>query len=133
MKTKTETLTRSALDRAVAIANGDLYPLGDVRTLNGKVFTIEPGNHETADRWSKYSPSTDWAQGGPILERQEIELHKWGIEGWMAKDTNYQFLNTPAESAVFAKAYGPTPLIAAMRCFVASKLGDEIDVPDELT
>jgi hypothetical protein len=27
----------------------------------------------------------------------------------------------------------PTPLIAAMRCYVASKLGDEVDVPDELT
>jgi hypothetical protein len=29
-------------------------------------------------------------------------------------------------------AYGPTPLIAAMRCYVASKLGDEVDVPEEL-
>ena len=29
--------------------------------------------------------------------------------------------------------HGPTPLIAAMRCYVASKLGDEVDVPDELT
>jgi hypothetical protein len=29
--------------------------------------------------------------------------------------------------------HGPTPLIAAMRCFVASKLGDEIEIPKELT
>ena len=28
--------------------------------------------------------------------------------------------------------YGPTPLIAAMRCYVASKLGDEVEVPVEL-
>jgi hypothetical protein len=28
---------------------------------------------------------------------------------------------------------GPTPLIAAMRCYVASKLGDYIDIPEELT
>ncbi len=27
---------------------------------------------------------------------------------------------------------GPTPLIAAMRCYVASKLGDEVDIPEEL-
>lgn len=27
---------------------------------------------------------------------------------------------------------GPTPLIAAMRCFVASKLGDEVEIPEEL-
>ena len=27
---------------------------------------------------------------------------------------------------------GPTPLIAAMRCYVASKLGDDVDIPEEL-
>jgi len=27
---------------------------------------------------------------------------------------------------------GPTPLIAAMRCYVASKLGDEVEIPQEL-
>jgi hypothetical protein len=27
---------------------------------------------------------------------------------------------------------GPTPLVAAMRCYCASKLGDEVDVPEEL-
>jgi hypothetical protein len=31
-----------------------------------------------------------------------------------------------------AHEYGPTPLIAAMRCYVASRLGDEVDVPEEL-
>jgi hypothetical protein len=28
--------------------------------------------------------------------------------------------------------YGPTPLIAAMRCFVSSRLGDEVEIPKEL-
>jgi len=28
---------------------------------------------------------------------------------------------------------GPTPLIAATRCYVASKLGDDIEIPEELT
>jgi hypothetical protein len=42
--------------------------------------------------------------------------------GW--KSTNYdQTIN----------AYGPTPLIAAMRCYVASKMGDDIELPEELT
>ncbi|MNW06473.1 hypothetical protein D3C71_2028910 [compost metagenome] len=27
---------------------------------------------------------------------------------------------------------GPTPLIAAMRCYVASRVGDEVDLPEEL-
>lgn len=33
--------------------------------------------------------------------------------------------------AVFA-GKAPPPLIAAMRCYVASKLGDEVDIPEEL-
>lgn len=27
---------------------------------------------------------------------------------------------------------GPTPLIAAMRCYVASKLGDNVEIPEKL-
>lgn len=65
-------------------------------------------------------PSRDWAQGGPIVERERIELRGDGDEGWIAYDN----LN-PAQK-------GTTPLVAAMRCYVASKLGDEVEVPDEL-
>ena len=28
--------------------------------------------------------------------------------------------------------HGPNPLIAVMRCYVASKLGDEVNIPEEL-
>lgn len=35
-------------------------------------------------------------------------------------------------NATVAAGNGPTPLISAMRCYVAFKLGDEVDVPDEL-
>lgn len=76
--------------------------------------------------------STNWSQGGLIIEQQEIELHKWAIDGWEAHATNYQFLNTPQERELFCEQHGPTPLIAAMRCFVASKLGDEVEIPEEL-
>ena len=37
------------------------------------------------------------------------------------------------ERAIERKQDGPTPLIAAMRCFVASRLGEEVDMPEELT
>jgi hypothetical protein len=67
-----------------------------------------------------FAPSTDWAQGGPIIERERIELRGDGDEGWIAYDN----LN-PTQK-------GPTPLIAAMRCYVASKLGEEVEVPDEV-
>ena len=67
-----------------------------------------------------YHPSTDWSQGGPIIERERIELKGDGGTDWLASHNN--------ESVEF----GPTPLIAAMRCLVASKLGDEIEIPEEL-
>lgn len=63
--------------------------------------------------------STDWAQGGPIIERERIELRDDG-DGWMALDGNGD------------AQFGPAPLIAAMRCYVASKLGDEVEIPEEL-
>ena len=116
-KVKVSEATRIQLDRMVAKCMG--Y---DAFMYKGQLNTLF-----TEDGWS---PTTPWSQGGPIIERQEIELLKWAIDGWMAKDTNYQFLNTPQERGHFAEMYGPTPLIAAMRCFVVSKLGDEVEVPD---
>ena len=69
-----------------------------------------------------WQPSTDWALAGPIIEREKIALDTWGEE-WLA---------TRIEGSAISEAIGPTPLIAAMRCYVASKLGDEVEVPDEL-
>ena len=63
--------------------------------------------------------STNWAQGGPIIEREEISLWTEGYTAWEATSGGCQ-------------EWGSTPLIAAMRCYVASKLGDEVDVPEEL-
>jgi len=70
--------------------------------------------------------STNWAQGGPIIERERLliqpEIGKEGMgNAWYAVSMND------------TDSYGPTPLIAAMRCYVASKLGDNIDIPEELT
>lgn len=62
----------------------------------------------------KYSPSTDWSQGGPIMDRERINTD-WLDDGsgqWMASMPPY---------------YGPTRLIAAMRCFVAAKFGEEVE------
>jgi hypothetical protein len=71
--------------------------------------------------WTEeYDPTTNWAQGGPIIEREEIAIFLEYPKEWGATDGNYS-------------KGGDTPLIAAMRCYVASKLGDTIDVPEELT
>ena len=69
--------------------------------------------------------STDWAQGGPIIERERI--------GFKYTGTAMEFVAwVNGELSTVNDQHGPTPLIAAMRCYVASKLGDEVEVPDEL-
>ena len=104
MKTKTNELTGPALDWAVAkcegVINGGDLDIG---------FVLEGG----------YIPSTNWAQGGPIIEREKITT-EWTGENWMGYIWHDK------------EFFGPTPLVAAMRCYVASKLGDEVEVPEEL-
>lgn len=83
----------------------------------------------TSEKWrldlvpdGSYTPSTNWAQGGPIIEREKITVQPVILpDGWMARNQK--------DNGVYE---GPTPLIAAMRCYVASKLGDTVDVPEEL-
>lgn len=106
---KTSELTGAALDWAVATANED-YPQWD---SEWQVFYAANGDD--------MNYSTDWSQGGPLIERERITIRFW--EGESAVDA-YKW-DTPSST-------GPTPLIAAMRCYVASKLGDEVDVPEEL-
>ena len=73
-----------------------------------------------------WKPSENWSQGGPIIEREGIEL-LLSFEGHTRAILNrFDLTVKPTEQ------HGPTPLIAAMRCFVASKLGNEVEVPDAL-
>ena len=65
--------------------------------------------------------STDWSEGGPIIEREKISIDCIDSTHWCAVSGKKGWL------------YGPTPLIAAMRCLVSSRLGDMVDAPDELT
>lgn len=101
---KTSELSGPALDWAVAKCDG---------ITSGKDFAW------FYDRRAAYRFSTDWSQGGPIIEREKLTI-EWTGEDWMA------FIRHDEEF------FGPTPLIAAMRCFVASRLGDEVAVPEEL-
>ena len=82
------------------------------------------------DKFPEHDFSTNWAQGGPIIEREKIDLLA-SIDGgeWTAEIWSYSYNGGGANSLT---KYGPTPLIAAMRCYVASKLGEEVDVPEEL-
>lgn len=78
-----------------------------------------------------FAPSIVWAQGGPIIEREEIELSCWAQDGWTARATDYS--KRPGNDEVFAEAFHASPLVAAMRCYVASQCGDYVNVPEEVT
>jgi hypothetical protein len=115
---KTNELTGAALDWAVCEATGMFKAYTQFRSGKNflKVYGVARNKH--------LHPSTDWSQGGPIIEREHISTSYvyWGE--WEAWDD--KTMPPP-------KYRGPTPLIAAMRCYVASKLGDNIDIPKELT
>lgn len=78
-------------------------------------------------------PDLSWQTCGPILEREGIELRKnlQGPQVWSAcfYETRVAF---DGKSRRYHSQNGPTPLIAAMRCFCCSKLGDAVDIPKEL-
>lgn len=108
---KTSELTGAALDWAVAQAEG-------------KTWSVWRFVEWHSDGDLNYS--TDWAEGGAIIERECIELQYMdNFESWAASMV-HEF---GQES--FA-GYGKNPLVAAMRCYVASTLGDEVEVPEEL-
>jgi hypothetical protein len=69
-----------------------------------------------------FRPSHRWAFGGPIIERAQISIACAGVnELWQAWRSHGRIGYDHIE-------WGPTPLIAAMRAFVASKLGVEAEV-----
>ena len=130
---KTSELTGAALDWAVAKCEGILEPV---------YGEPQPRVVFYSDQWQRYmrinpppqvyytdryEPSTDWSQGGPIIEREKISTQE--LDGiWSAFFCDKLFEEDNSE----CWRDGPTPLIAAMRCYVASKLGDTVKVPDEL-
>jgi hypothetical protein len=103
---KTNELVGAALDWAVAKCEKPEW-LGN----QAEVYVLKAGFH----------PSTDWEQGGAIIEREMITVGPAKHEGYMA------WAWPKAEGF-----WGDTPLIAAMRCYVASKLGDEVQLPEGL-
>ena len=89
------------------------------RQLNWLVARIE-GDELPKSGGKGLDYSSDWAHGGPILEREVISVYRMTSD-WSA-----------AYNPSGATQDGPTPLIAAMRCYVSNRLGNEVEVPEEL-
>lgn len=139
---QTSELTGAALDWAVAKCEGYsqcvVVGRGSVRA-NGLLRPHRLGGIDpmllrpTHDEWVKrcdgypwlerqtvWEPSTAWSQGGPIIERERISLRDDGGDQWAADDS------------IRATVYGSTALIAAMRCYVASRLGNYVEIAEAL-
>jgi hypothetical protein len=116
MKIKTATLIGPQLDWAVAKwegKNGILHDDGITRCI---VIAAPSGVYK-----GTWKPTANWSQGGPIIEREGISVIFHDNGAWTASNSNGKVCEE-----------GVTSSIAAMRCFVASKLGDEVDVPEDL-
>ena len=134
VKTKTNELIGPALDWAVAKSEGERYGPPTFRVhqnSKGATVYLNTGMQQSG---IPYRPSTGWAQGGPIIEQHIHKLFK-NVGGTYTAQIRHEEdspLTNHKVTTSWTNAAGPTPLIAAMRCFVASKLGDEVDVPEEL-
>jgi hypothetical protein len=121
---KVSELTGAALDWAVATIEGytELHRMEN-RWDHEPHLAMHPPRREygVVEMW-QLGFSTDWAAAGPIIEREKITLEWTGerYSDWMGYIRHGE------------ECFGPTPLIAAMRCYVASKLGDEVTIPEEL-
>lgn len=106
------------------------YWVARARGMSAKIYAPSGAGSEVcvAENRMNFCPSTDWAQGGPIIERERMHGGPAGGQSWFyqchRKNSDGTSIPYPCGES------GSTPLIAAMRAYVASKFGDE--VPDDL-
>jgi hypothetical protein len=98
------------------------------RPLDVAVEIALQGGQLRPDYNPRYAPehSTNWSHGGPIVEREIDQISRYETY------PDYRADRFATDDYEDCHAIGPTMLIAAMRCYVASKLGDEVEIPEEL-
>ena len=115
---KTSELTGLALDWAVAKCEGVEFEVS-----NGGIFIPD---EDGVDAPYQYSPSRSYNDAGRIIDREDIDLrYRVGVN--MTATINGQF-----EQTVGYREVENPQLVAAMRCYVASQLGDEVELPKEI-
>jgi hypothetical protein len=124
MKVKVNEAEREVLDWMVVMAHGEQHNR-DFRFVGKRIYATQWAQDEGVI----YSPSATWANGGPIIERERLQVTTDRSGEWICS------IPYAVEMGGYRKyiyTSGPTPLIAAMRCYVVSKLGEEVRVPEEL-
>jgi hypothetical protein len=120
MLIQTSQLIDAPLDWAVAVCLGG----HTLRFDTVCTFWMTLGDKDVAlgnASWAQsFAPSTNYAQGGPITEAEGIPTCPDHPSGWIAVGADERHWK------------GPSRLVASLRCLVASRLGDEVNVPDPL-
>lgn len=128
---KTSGLEGAALNWAVAKAEGDDPVIVFYEGGRSRIYK----NEGMRRMGYNFEPSKSWSHGGPIIEREDISFRKYHNPESETHGTYYAKVCRESVTMVRWLKHdmtGPTPLIAAMRCYVASKLGFEIELPEEL-
>lgn len=133
MNIKTTELTGAALDWAVAKAVKPDSDSGEVtqKTVvrNGEVI-IECQIYGDPLSLTLWRPSRAWAQGGPLIEQRRIVV--WHGTIYRSHDDASRDCAAKHHGMLEPEAYGATYLEAACRAIVAAKLGETVNIPDEL-
>lgn len=139
MKIKTSELIGAPLDWTVGICQGhNVKPWHTYRFLGTPKQEIVDRGVTIGERDDfgqiSYDPSNDWATAGPIIEEEKIILDYYCDKDESRAALRFGSYDEEGEYIIDSdhEQTGPTPLIAAMRCYVSSKLGDYVDVPDDL-
>jgi len=122
---KTQDLIGAELDRLVAKIDTPNSDQLMVEIIDGECGVYNPywsGVWKGKRAWDKYSPSTQWHIGGPLIEKYEISLI-YTTKGWLT----YFKQAVGHWSERGSEATGSTPLIAAMRAIVSSVYGESVD------
>ena len=130
-KVKVAEATNTQLDWLVAKCEGAEITL-DTSLPDYPLLVIAGEEELVNDLYAGYSPTDDWSQMGPIIGREKINLeydHVWEYDIEDPDDNGERW------QAIYYGQYhhyGSTPLVAACRCYVKSKLGEVVEVPKEL-
>ncbi len=158
MKMKVSELEGAALDWAVAKCEGYTNLRPNPHAFNRALIMTPPRKEHSPDYLCNLNYSSEWALGGPIIESANITViranddYEKDAQGfttlkrvpvWFAERdqcvghslyTSYEGENMEPTFLIGEGGgyYGPSPLIAAMRCYVSAELGDEVEIPEEL-
>lgn len=126
---KVRELIGLALDWAVANCLG--WSGYETDEIDGKVFRISPQGFRCDWRVEDNSFCEDWALAGPVIAEKRVNLHFCRD----LRDRNGLYIHAEMETHSFHGYWigdHDKPLVATMRCFVASKQGEHIEVPVHL-